>query len=247
MNFLSTAVPTWVSIVFILIFPFYFFVLSRTVRYSGVQNELGHSKTIKIANGILFFGLLYLVIISLVTFTGFLHTNSIPPRVFLVSTIPLILFYILFVSRTAIYKSILQSISLAALVRLHIFRLIGVFFLITYYYGALPKYFAITGGIGDMFAAVTAIFVAYALDKKKTYAIKLTYVWNIVSMLDIINVAISAVVSTRLSLTTGSQSVIEIASFPFVWIPAVAPATILFLHISIFRKLSLMRKKNKFE
>jgi hypothetical protein len=241
MNFLSASIPVWVSIAFMLIFPFYFLLLSRTVKYSGIVNEIGESRTNRITNGILFFGGLYLLLISLVAFTGFLYVNSIPPRIFLVSTIPLILFYILFVSRTAIYKSILKSISLSALVRLHIFRLVGVFFLITYYYGALPRYFAITGGIGDMFAAVTAIFVAYALDQKKSYAIKLTYVWNIVGMLDIINVAISAIVSTRLSLTTGSQSVLEIASFPFVWIPAVAPATILFLHISIFRKLKLLK------
>jgi hypothetical protein len=245
MNFLSTSVPVWVSIVFMVIFPFYFLLISRTVKYSGISSEIGEAKANQLAKGILLFGCLYLLIISLVAFTGFLHVNSIPPRVFLVSTIPLILFYVLFVSRTAIYKAILKSISLSALVRLHIFRLIGVFFLITYYYGALPKYFAITGGIGDMFAAVSAIFVAYALDQKKSYAIKLTYVWNIVSMLDIINVAIFAIVSTRLSLTTGSQSVLEIASFPFVWIPAVAPATILFLHISIFRKLRMAQKASQ--
>lgn len=244
MTIFSAAIPAWVSILFMVTFPFYILFISRTVKNSGISTELGEAKTKKIANGISIFGFAYLIFYSLLSLTGFLKVNSFPPRIFLVSTIPLILFYVFIVSRTATYKLILKHISLQALVRLHIFRLIGVFFLITYSYGALPRYFAITGGLGDMFAAATAIFVAYCIDKKKPYAFKLTFVWNIVALLDIINVAVSAVVTTRLSLATGSQSVTEIASFPFVWIPALAPATILFLHISIFRKLKLIKTTN---
>jgi hypothetical protein len=241
MTVFSSTIPIWVSVLFMITFPLYIPFIARTVRHSGIHKELGNSRTNKLANGILIFGFMYLAIYTLISFTGFLKVNTIPPRIFLVATIPLILFYILFISRTSTYKTILKNIPLQAIVRLHIFRLIGVFFLITYSYGALPKYFAITGGIGDMFAAVTAIFVAYALDKKKSYALKLTFFWNIIGLLDIINVAISAIVATRLSLTVGSQSITEIASFPFVWIPALAPATIIFLHISIFRKLKLMK------
>ncbi len=241
MTILTSTVPVWVSILFMLIFPFCIPFIARTVRKSGIEAELGKDKTNKLANGILIFGFVYLGIYTLISFTGFLKVNSLPPRIFLVATIPLILFYVLVVSRTNTYKILLKHISLQALVRLHIFRLIGVFFLITYSYGALPNYFAVTGGLGDMLAAITAIFVAYAIDKKKPYALKLTFVWNILALLDIINVAASAIITTYLSLSTGSQSVAEIASFPFVWIPALAPATILFLHISIFRKLKLMK------
>ncbi len=244
MTILTSAVPVWVSIVFMIIFPLYIPFIARTVKNSGIDTELGKDKTNKLVKGILIFGFLYLALISIISFTGFFKTNSLPPRIFLVTTIPLILFYMLFVSRTTIYKTILKHISLQALVRLHIFRLIGVFFLITYSYGALPKYFAITGGVGDMFAAITAIFVAYALAKKKTYALNLTFVWNIIGLIDIINVAVSAIVTTRLSLTVGSQNVLEIVSFPFVWIPALAPATIIFFHISVFRKIKLLKKTN---
>jgi hypothetical protein len=239
---MTSSIPTWVSIAFIITFPLYIILISQTFKYSGINIKIGEGKTKKIVKGILFFGFLYLAVISYVSFTGFFKVNTLPPRILVMATIPLLLFYILFVSRTNTYKTLIATISLQALVRLHIFRLIGVFFLITYYYGALPKYFAITGGIGDILAALTAIFVAYTLEKKKSYALKLTFVWNILGLLDIINVAISAIVATRLSLTTGSQSVAEIASFPFVWIPALAPATIIFFHISIFRKLKLLAR-----
>jgi hypothetical protein len=241
MTIFTSSIPLWVSILFMCIFPFYIFLISNAVKTSGIKLEFGERKTKKISNRILIFGFAYLVIIALVSFTEFFKVNSLPPRILITSTLPLLLFYLLVLSRTAAYKTIIKTISLQSLVRLHIFRLIGVFFLITYYYGALPKYFAIAGGIGDMFAAITAIFVAYALDKKKPYAIKLTWLWNIIGLLDILNVAISAVVATRLSLTTNAQSVLEIANFPFVWIPAFAPATIIFIHVSIFKKLSMQK------
>lgn len=242
MTIFSSSVPVWVSLIFMVIFPTYVIFISTTVKKSGINNLIGEAKTKKINNSILLFGFTYLLVVSIISFTDFFKVNTLPPRILVTSTLPLLLFYMLFISQTSTYKTIIKTISLQSLVRLNVFRLIGVFFLITHYYGALPKYFAITGGLGDMFAAVTAIFVAYALDKKKAYALKLTFVWNIIGLLDIINVAISAIIATRLSLTTGSQSVVEIASFPFVWIPALAPATIIFIHISIFRKLM---QKNK--
>ncbi len=38
-----------------------------------------------------------------------------------------------------------------------------------------------------------------------------------------------------------SQSIVEMAKFPFVWIPAFAPAIIIFMHIAIFKKLKRKR------
>ena len=133
----------------------------------------------------------------------------------------------------------IDNVSLQSLIRLHIFRFVGVFFLITYTYGALPKVFALGGGIGDIFAAGTAIFVAKAVEQKKSYARSLTFVWNIIGLLDIINVAVTAVITTKMSIENGTQGVVTIADFPFCWIPAFAPATIVFLHLMIFKKLRL--------
>jgi hypothetical protein len=38
-------------------------------------------------------------------------------------------------------------------------------------------------------------------------------------------------------MQTAAQGVEALASFPFSFIPAFAPATIIFLHLSVYRKL----------
>ena len=236
MNILTTAVPVWVSIAFILTFPIAVFMIARTAKLTDMSIGFDGEKTRKT---ILFAGLGYLFAVSIVAMTGFFTVNTLPPRILLTTTLPLLLFYVFYVSRTKMYSRFLENVPLESLIRLHIFRFVGVFFLITYYYGALPKYFALSGGIGDIFAAVTAIFVANAVEQKKNYARPLVYIWNIIGLIDIINVAFTAVITTKLSIENGTQGVVTIADFPFCWIPAFAPATIVFLHLMIFKKLRL--------
>ena len=236
MNILTTTVPVWVSIAFIFTFPIAIFRMAQTSKLADDSAGFDGEKARKV---VLIFVLSYLLVVSIVVTTGFFTVNTLPPRILLTTTLPLLLFYLFYVSKTKMYRRFLDNTPLESLIRLHIFRLVGVFFLITYFYGALPKYFALSGGIGDIFAATTAIFVANAVEKKKSYARPLVYVWNIVGLLDIINVAIAAVISTKLSIENGTKGVVAIADFPFCWIPAFAPATIVFLHIMIFKKLRM--------
>jgi hypothetical protein len=162
----------------------------------------------------------------------------LPPKIFLLTTIPLFIFYNVFSRVSVTWSSILRNIPLETLIRFHIIRFIGVFFLLTYSYGALPRYFAITGGIGDIVAAITAILVARIAQQRKPHFKKIVFVWNIFGTLDILNVVAAGLITTKLSIQNGTQGVLEIANFPFCLIPAFAPATILFIHIEVFRKLA---------
>jgi hypothetical protein len=241
MTFYTSSLPLWSSVLLLLTFPIAFVAIANMVKQGLVASKMDPVRIVLFYKRILVYGFIYLFIVAILSLTGVVSVNAFPPRIFIFTTIPLILFYMFYVSRTAWYKLILTNLSLSSLVKIHIVRLLGVFFLIGYYYHALPAYFAITGGVGDLFAALSSIFVVYALKNKKQYAIKLVYVWNVIGLLDIINVAITAIVSTRLSLTAGTQSIIEITYFPYCWIPAFAPATIVFLHISIFTKLKMLK------
>ena len=71
----------------------------------------------------------------------------------------------------------------------------------------------------------------------------LTIAWNIFRLLDIISVLTTAIITTNLSIETGSQGVTEIANFPLCLIPAFAPATIILLHLTMFRTLWSERKQ----
>jgi hypothetical protein len=48
-------------------------------------------------------------------------------------------------------------------------------------------------------------------------------------------------VLTKISIDTGAMGVDTLAKFPFCFIPAFAPPTIIFLHVSIYKKLAAMK------
>ncbi|MEL6538474.1 MAG: hypothetical protein AAFQ98_23840, partial [Bacteroidota bacterium] len=155
------------------------------------------------------------------------------------TTLPLVLFYFLWVVRKPWFKTALQNVSLEQLVMVHIFRLVGVYFYLNLAYDTLPAAFAYVGGTGDILTALFALPVVFALKRKASFARSLTWAWNIFGLIDIVSVLISAIVLTRQSITEGGMGVAQFGTFPFAWIPAFAPATIIFLHVITFRKLTM--------
>jgi hypothetical protein len=240
MEVFTTAVPVWVSLAFILTFPIFFFMVANTARQSALNAGFELEKAKVIRRNVLIFSFLYLIYVSALAFTGIFKVNTLPPRVLLFTAAPLMLFLILVVRRNATFKTLWAHATLPMLIRLHTFRFVGITFLITHAYGALPKTFAYIAGIGDILTAIFAIFVANWVENQKPISKWAVLVWNCFGLFDIVNVLISAILTTRLSIETGSQSLIEIGSFPFAWIPAVAPATIIFMHLMIFKKWSVV-------
>jgi hypothetical protein len=229
--------PQWIATSFLMFFPFTVFLTALLVKKSAPmdkQNRLFYT--------VLGFYILYLAYIATCSFSGLFDKVFLPPMVLLYGTFPLALFLFGVVFNLKTYKMVLDNALLEDLVRVHIFRLIGVFFILLAFHDALPKPFALIAGLGDMITAITSIFVVKALSNKKPYAKKLTYIWNTFGMVDIIITAVLANVLTKISMDTGAMGVDTLAKFPFCFIPAFAPPTIIFLHISIYKKLSKEQK-----
>jgi hypothetical protein len=237
MNILPTFMPAWVSIAFISLFPVFIFLIAAVARKAAVRAGLGDTKARQIYRLILSAAFVFYVYIAAVSLlTNWFNVNSLPPRILIFGAVPLFLGYMLVVSNTKTYRTLLTHVTLPELIRLHVFRLIGVFFILLYAYGALPKGFALAAGLGDIFVALTAIIVANLVERQHLWSKSLVMIWNIVGAVDIFNVIATALITTRLSILTGSQNLLAATNFPYSWIPAFAPATILFLHITIFRK-----------
>ncbi|MFZ1632832.1 MAG: hypothetical protein WAT43_03100 [Chitinophagales bacterium] len=183
--------------------------------------------------------MLYYLYVALMSYTGIFQVNTLPPKILWFTAIPLAIFYFMFVFRTKIFWRVLENVQLSALVRLHTFRFVGIFFILGWQFGILPKSFALIGGLGDIFVALTAIFVARMIDKKAPNFKKITLVWNIIGFWDIISVLASAVIVTKQAIETNTTGILEMTKFPFALIPSFAPATIIFLHICIFKKLKM--------
>lgn len=237
METLITAVPIWLSILFLIAIAIPVIMIAKLVKNGAMQANFGAEKANRFYWVVILFYATFLIYASAMSFTGIFLTPSIPPKVVLFTTIPLMAFLMLVVSNLKVYHPILNGIALQDLVGIHIFRLIGVFFILINIFDAIPAPFAYIAGLGDIATALASILVVKAIVNKKTYAKKLTIFWNIFGILDIVSVLVAAIITSKISIETGAQSVVEISKFPFCLIPAFAAATILFLHISIFRKL----------
>ncbi|MEM6700396.1 MAG: hypothetical protein AAF599_18475, partial [Bacteroidota bacterium] len=232
-----TNVPTWVSLLFIFSFLTPIYLIAKAAKNAYLKAGKSTSEAQGISRNIYVFYIAYLIFIAVLSLLGVFAENTLPPRILILGALPLLLFYFLYVNRSAWFKIVLKNAPLSDLVRIHLFRFVGIFFFINYYYGTLPKQFAFTGGGGDILTALLAIWVIYALNHQKKYAISLTWIWNIIGLVDIISVLLTAIIITREAVATNGEGVAQFGTFPFSWIPAFAPATILFLHAIIFRRL----------
>jgi len=238
MNLHYSQMPIWTIVLFIPVFLYCIYSLSRPVKQAALNAGLTPQKAQNIQTGIILFYFLYLAYASTLALLGVMDVNALPPRAMLYAGIPLAIFLFAFVGRTKLYKRLLQAISLDALVRLHIFRLAGTFFILLYVYHTLPARFAFFAGLGDVITAIFAFPVARMVrTQQRGWKIAL-HTWNLFGIMDIVDLLTVAV------LTGAGGNLREMAVFPYVWFPAFAPATILFLHTAVYRKLSLRPAMN---
>lgn len=235
-NYFSN-VPMWVSLLFIPTFPITIYYISQIIKRGGIDAGLSQKQVNTIQLGIWGFFALYLTYTFVLSMLGILSKNTLPPNVFIFTVIPLLLFLFGFIFNKPLYWKILDAIPLESLVKIHTFRFVGVFFLIACFYKTLPAHFAILAGLGDIATAIGAIFVAKWIKEHKSWHKRATLIWNIFGFWDIVSVIISAILTTISSIENTTQGIIEMTKVPYVWIPAFAPAVIIFLHISIFKKL----------
>ena len=227
---LNYPLPDWISIAFLMVI----FIPSIMIAFLAKK---GLKNSNRVFYSVVAFFATYFIYVTVASLNGLFDKVFLPPLVLLFCTFPLAIFLFTVVINLKIFKQFLENIALEDLVGVHIFRLIGVFFLLIAYHDALPKFFAIIAGSGDIITAITSIFVVKAIREKQKNAKTITLIWNCFGMLDIMFTAITAIILTKLSIDNGSMGVDALAKFPFCFIPAFAPPIIIFLHVSIFKKM----------
>jgi len=233
--------PLWTIALFITGFLYCITIIANPVKQAALHAGMTLNQARTIQYGIFGFYVLYFIYVSVLSLKGLLSAATMPPTVAILTTLPLTIILFLIIGNTGLFKKLLQFITLESLIQLHIFRLIGAFFILLYFYHLLPASLAFSSGIGDIITAVLAFPIANMVSKGKSWSIKAVYAWNIFGMLDIINDVIIAVIIAKHAMLTGERGDLEMTIFPFVWFPAFAPATILFLHTAIFRKLHQLK------
>jgi hypothetical protein len=119
----------------------------------------------------------------------------------------------------------------ATLIRLHLWRLEGIVFLVLMMTGHLPALFSIPAGIGDILIAVTAPWVAR--DVVSPAGRRRAVIWNLLGMADLV-IAVSLGIMTspgpaQVFRTTPTSEFIT--TFPLVLVPALLVPLALTLHV----------------
>lgn len=228
-------IPVWIKVIFLISIPAPV-ILTTVLAKSAFSKKKSIEKTLIVAR----FFFVYVVYVSVMGISGMYNKVFFPPMVLLLTTFPLAFFLFLYVIKTKMYQTFLENVKLEKLVVVHIFRLVGGFFIILALYDALPKWFAFIAGTGDVLTAITSIWVANQIKNKKTNYKKITWFWNTFGLVDIIFTAVSANVITKISIEKGIMGVDTLAQFPFWFIPALAPPIIVFLHYTTYKKLKMV-------
>jgi uncharacterized membrane protein len=87
MNILTTAVPQWASITFIIAIIIPIFVMGAMVKKGAINSNTQSPKKYQYAlQGFL---ISFFIYASLMSFTGIFQENTFPPKIFLFTTVPL--------------------------------------------------------------------------------------------------------------------------------------------------------------
>ncbi|MEM6398025.1 MAG: hypothetical protein AAF741_16865 [Bacteroidota bacterium] len=181
---------------------------------------------------------IYFVYVIVGEHLGWFAKNIFPAKIILLGTIPFALVLFGLVWNSSVFKNLSRRLKVADFVEVHLFRVMGGFFIVLAALDTLPLWFGLIAGIGDVTAALGSILVAGGLRRGYKKAEQWAKIWNTFGFVDILFTAIAANVLTKLALDNGGDGVAVLAQFPFILIPAFAPPTIIFLHLIIYKKLA---------
>ena len=236
MDVLTKLLPIWVSLFFLIAIPIPVYLVAR-IACKGASQLHDDTKAKYLFRGILLFYLGYFAYVTTACVRGLFAQPGLPPRIMVLSAIPLLFFYIIVVLQLPMTKKILRQLDLSDLIRIHIFRLIGGFFLLMGWYQVVPTTFSLAAGIGDITIALSSIWVSATIVKRKPYGSTLALLWNTLGFVDILMTSFMAFWFTKQAMDGNGLGVQVLTEFPFCFIPAFAPATIIFLHLCTYKKL----------
>ncbi|MCB0664558.1 MAG: hypothetical protein KDC80_01995 [Saprospiraceae bacterium] len=171
------------------------------------------------------------------------ETESLPPRMLLFGFFPVLLIIALTFSTTK-GKAFIDQINLKVLTYFHSIRIaVEVILLFLFYNGVMSVYMTFEGSNFDLFSGVTAPIAAFLAFRKAEVNRKLLIWWNIICLLLLLNVVVTAVfaIPSPFQKLAFDQPNIAVLFFPYNLLPTVVVPTVLFGHLVALRQLT---KKN---
>jgi hypothetical protein len=142
--------------------------------------------------------------------------------------------------RIAAVRAWVDALDIRALVLLHVTRFVGIYFLVLYERGELPRAFAVPGGIGDIIIATFALSVALAPLEHAT-RLRAIVIWNVVGLIDILMVIVTA---TRINFATPGE-LRALTYLPLSLLPTFLVPLIIATHGIIFARAVQQKPLNR--
>lgn len=130
------------------------------------------------------------------------------------------------------FRDWLAAIELRSVIAIHLSRFIGIYFLMLYARGLLPRNFAVIGGWGDIAVATTAVLWLVLTEDPARHRTLLT-LWNLGGLIDIVFVVATA---ARMALADPA-SMGPLRVLPLSLLPTIVVPLIIASHVLIFWRL----------
>lgn len=163
-----------------------------------------------------------------------------PPTVLLdFIAVPIVVFVGAYAT-SASFRAFADGLPLTLLVGSHLWRFVGVGFVIGWLRGALPGGFGVPAGFGDIITAVGALVLLPMLRRGETPR-GLLLAWNTWGLLDLVTALVMGVLyseSTLGVLSAGTPTTRAMTTFPVSLIPTFFVPLFLLLHALTFKRIA---------
>lgn len=193
----------------------------------------------------LIIAIVWTILQSILGISGiFQNTQAMPPRLILLGVFPTLLM-IAAMFLTAKGRLFIDQINLQTLTYFHTIRNpVEIVLVLLFHQGLVSVYMTYEGTNFDLFSGITALIVGYLGFRSGKPNTKLLLVWNILCLLLLINVVVTAIFAfpSPFQKISFDQPNIAILYFPFNLLPTVVVPTVLFGHLVAIRRLGKMGK-----
>ena len=208
------------------------FTLSTLFAILLFFKATGHSKQVLIII------LLWLALQSVISLSGFYTiTKGLPPRFILLLLPPVIFIAALFLTKKG--RLAIDSYNAKALTMLHVVRIpveLTLYWLFLYH--TVPSIITFEGLNFDILCGLSAPVVYYFGYIKKVLGSKVIIIWNVISLLLLANVVVTAVLSAPFPFQQFGfeQPNTALLYFPFIWLPCCIVPVVFFAHLVCLRQ-----------
>ena len=173
------------------------------------------------------------------------NSTAIPTRFIFLLFPAFVLIIILFLTNSG--RKFIDNLKLKHLILLHTIRIpveIALYYL--FVAKTIPQIMTFEGRNFDIVAGFTAPFIFYFGFIKNKISDRLLIVWNVLSLVLLINIIVIALLSanTPLQQFAFDQPNIALGHFPFNCLPSIIVPLVLFSHLTSLRQIIMRQKKN---